>query len=460
MKLSLFEISKELEIEFDNSLDCQINNIKIDSRKVVDGDVFVAIKGESFDGHDFVSQAFENGAVAAIVEKNIENFDNSKVLFKVDNCIDAMQKIAAFYRSKFDIKVIGVTGSVGKSTVKEMLASIFSKEFRVSKSFGNSNGQIGLPLSVFNITDEIQIVVLEMGISEIGEMSKLAQIAKPDFAIINNIGTSHLGNFGTLETTVHEKCQISSCSDCKLYVNGDNLQLSNYLKDRENVVYFGLSEDFPYRAENLCTLGKETEFILVTDSCKELIRIPCIGIHNVYNALAAISLAMDFGIHINDIKQGLSEFIPLPRRQDIIELNNCTLVDDSYNASLDSVKASIGFLNSIESKGRNIALIADILELGSYSREIHYDLGKFIASSQIDLLVTVGNYSSFINEGVKSICPDFDSIHFATNDEAFDYLCNIIKDEDKILIKGSNGMKVDEIVSKLIDKFGLKNEKS
>ena len=460
MKLNLFEISKELDIEFDNSFDCQVNSIKIDSRKIIDGDVFVAIKGESFDGHDFVSQAFENGAIAAIVEKDIENIDNSKILFKVDNCINAMQKIAEFYRSKFDVKVIGVTGSVGKSTVKEMVSSIFSTEFNVLKSFGNSNGQIGLPLSVFNITDESQIVVLEMGISEIGEMSKLAKIAKPDFAIINNVGTSHLGNFGTLETTVHEKCQISSYSNCKLYINGDNLQLSNYLKDRKNIVYFGLSEDFPYRAENLCTLGKETEFILVTDSCKELVRIPCIGIHNVYNALAAISLAMDFGIHINDIKQGLSSFVPLPRRQNIIELNNFILIDDSYNASLDSVRASIGFLNSIEPKGRNIALLADILELGSYSREIHYDLGKFIASSQVDLLITVGNYSSFINEGVKCICPDFESVHFATNDEAFGYLCDIIKDEDKVLVKGSLGMKVDEIVSNLINKFGLKNEKS
>ena len=460
MKLTLSEISNELNIEFNNEFDHQVNGIKIDSRKIVEGDVFVAIKGEEFDGNDFVLDAFKNGAIASIVEKDIEGDDNSKVLFKVDNSIDAMQRIAKLYRSKFDIKVIGITGSVGKSTVKEMVASIFSTEFNVLKSIGNLNGQIGLPLSIFNITEKTQIAVLEMGISKIGEMSKLAEIARPDFAIINNIGTSHLGNFGTLDITIREKCKISSFSDCKLYVNGDNSDLVEYLKDRENVVYFGLSGNFKYRTENLCTMKDETEFVLITETCRETLKIPCIGIHNVCNALAASALSLDFGIHINDIKKGLSKFVHLPMRQNVINLKNFVIIDDTYNASLDSVKASLNFLQNLDSNGRNIAVIADILELGNYSVEIHRELGRFISTSQIDAIITIGEFSCYIDEEVKIANPKIISAHFYNNNDAFNYICEIVQDGDKVLLKGSRGMHVEEIVNKLISKFGIENEEN
>ena len=455
MKLNLSELSRELNCEFDISLDKQIQSIKIDSRKISEGDVFFAIKGESFDGHDFVQEAFNNGAIAAVIEKDIQIDD--KICFKVENTIDSLQKVAKYYRSKFNIKVIGVTGSVGKSTVKEMVSSIFATEFKVTKSLGNLNGQIGLPLSIFNISDETQIAVLEMGVSKIGEMDILADIAKPDFAIVNNIGTSHIGNFGILENIIKEKLKISSCSDCKLYVNGDSLY--DYLKEKDNIIYFGLNSKFPYRVENVSSLKKETEFILSTDSYKETIHIPCLGVHNVYNALAAISLAADFGININDIKSGLLNYQSLPMRQNIIKLKNFCVIDDSYNASFDSVKASIGLLKSLGSDGRNIAVLADILELGNYSREIHYNLGKFISSSLIDILITVGSDSLYINEGAESTNSDLKSVHFETNDEAFNYICDVVKDNDKILIKGSHAMCVNEIVDKLVDKYGLNDEK-
>ena len=455
MKLNLSELSRKLNCEFDISLDKQIQSIKIDSRKISEGDVFFAIKGESFDGHDFVQEAFNNGAIAAVIEKDIQIDD--KICFKVENTIDSLQKVAKYYRSKFNIKVIGVTGSVGKSTVKEMVSSIFATEFKVTKSLGNLNGQTGLPLSIFNISDETQIAVLEMGVSKIGEMDILADIAKPDFAIVNNIGTSHIGNFGILENIIKEKLKISSCSDCKLYVNGDSLY--DYLKEKDDIIYFGLNSKFPYRVENVSSLKKETEFILSTDSYKETIHIPCLGVHNVYNALAAISLAADFGININDIKSGLLNYESLPMRQNIIKLKNFCVIDDSYNASFDSVKASIGLLKSLGSDGRNIAVLADILELGNYSREIHYNLGKFISASLIDILITVGSDSLYINEGAESTNSDLKSVHFETNDEAFNYICDIVQDNDKILIKGSHAMCVNEIVDKLVDKYGLNDEK-
>lgn len=459
MNLSLLEIAKILNTNFDFSEDKLINRIKIDSRKIEEDDIFVAIKGESFDGHDFVNQAFKNGAIAAIVEKDVEFEDKSKFIIKVDNTIKAMQQIAEFYRSKFDLKVIGITGSVGKSTVKEMIYSIFSTKFNVVKTEGNQNGQIGLPLSVFSITNDHQIAVFEMGVSKIGEMGTLAKIAKPDFAVINNIGTSHIGNFGDIDTIVREKSDISKFSNCKIFANGDNPNLVNYLSNKDNVIYFGFSKKFPYNVESMSSIGEDTEFILVTESYKANIRIPCMGVHNVYNALASIAVASEFGIHINDIKNGIKNFESLPMRQNIIKLDKFTLIDDSYNANYDSVRASIGVLKSIDSHGKNILVIADILELGNYSQEIHFELGKYIASSEIDVLITIGNYSKNIEQGVLSTGIHLESKHFESNQDAFEYTCEILEDGDKVLVKGSRGMKTDEIVQKLLDKFG-NHEKS
>lgn len=460
MKLNLSEISNLLSSDKEILLDRKVNKIKIDSRKILDGDVFVAVKGELFDGHDFVNQAFQNGAIAAIVEKKIGLDDDSHLVFEVENSLDAMQKVAEFYRSKFDIKVIGITGSVGKSTVKEMVASIFLTEFNVLRSYGNMNGQIGLPLSVFNLEDETQIAVFEMGISQVGEMKKLAKIARPDYAIINNIGTSHLGNFGSTDVTIKEKFDIASCSNCKIYANGDNPDLVNFLRYKDNIVYFGLGNRFPYSAENVISFEGKTEFVLVTDSYKENIKIPYFGIHNVYNALASVSLAADFGIHINDIKSGIMNSESLPMRQKVINLKKFTMVDDSYNASPDSVKASISLLKSLNSAGRNVIVMADILELGDYSRDIHFDLGKYISVSDIDVLITIGKWSEYINQGANSVDCKLVSKHFELNEDAYNYLYQTLEEGDKVLIKGSRGMKTDEIVKKILDHFGEDIEES
>ena len=462
MELRLSEISKLLKCQFDESLDREINEIKIDSRNISQGDIFVAIKGENFDGHDFVSEAFNNGAIACIVEKDLNFDDTSRFLFRVENSIEFMQKIASFYRLKFDVRVVGITGSVGKTTVKEMLSSIFSFDFNTIKSEGNQNGQIGLPLSIFNLTRDTQVAVFEMGVSYPGEMKILANMAKPDFAVINNIGMSHVGNFGSLENTVREKYDICCASNCKLFVNVDNVTLSDFFKDKdENIVYFGVGRKSKYRVENINFVGDNiTEFLLVTPFLQKIIRIPCFGMNNVYNALASISVALDFGMHIDNIAQGIMNFKPIAMRQRLIKLRDFMLVDDSYNASPDSIRASINYLSSLKSDGRCIAVIADILELGIYTEDVHHELGKYISSSSIDILITVGKYSKYINEGVMVVNPGFNNIHFESNGEAYEYICEILRPGDKILVKGSRGMKADEIVDNLIKRFGDGIEKS
>ena len=457
MNLYMNEIIRYFNLGDEIEKDLNINNVVVDSREVSIGDIFICLKRENCDGHDFVSEALDKGALCAIVERDVGINDK---IFKVESTLNFLQNLAKFYLEKFDIKKIGITGSVGKSTVKEMVSSIFETEFNVLKTGVNFNGQVGVPLTCFGANKDTQVSIFEMGISEIGNMEKLVNIVHPDFAVINNIGVSHIGNFGNLETTCEEKFKISS-DDCVVCLNADSLELSNFSpKHAKKIIRFGLNGDFDYKAEGVSSLNNETEFVLVTEFCRESIKIPCLGIHNVYNALGAISVSMEFGIHLDDIKQGLLNFKSLPMRQKIINFKDFILIDDSYNASPDSVKASINLLQSIKSKGRNIVVIADILELGNYSREIHFDLGRYMSFCNIDIVISIGNCAKYICDAIKLSKSNIETFSFNSNDETYTKILQILQNNDKILIKGSRGMKTDEIVSMLIDKFGEVVEKT
>lgn len=462
MNLSLNEIINYFGFDNNNEFDVQIENIKTDSRKVSNGDIFIAIKGENFDGHNFIDEAFSKGAVCAIVDKDINN-KNHKI-FKVGNTVDFLQKLAKFYLKKFDVKKVGITGSVGKSTVKEMISSIFETEFNIVKTDKNFNGQLGTPMTIFNVNNDTQVAIFEMGISIPGEMEKLTDMVSPDFAVINNIGVSHLGNFGSVENICKEKMKISS-EKCVLCLNGDSSELFDFPnKISKKNVYFGFNDNFEYSVENISSISNETEFILVTPSFRENIRIPCSGVHQVYNALASISLSLEFGINLENIKKGLLSFKSLPRRQQITYFSDFVLIDDSYNASPDSIKASIKMLDSVNSSGRNILVLADILELGNYSHRVHFDIGKYLASCKVDVLITIGKETKYVEEGIKLTKKDAETFHFDNNDDAYDKILHILQKNDKLLIKGSKDMKVDEIVKKIFDKFGgeieHKNEES
>ena len=430
-----------------------INSVCVDTRNLKEGSLFIPLKGKNCDGHIFIKEAFEKGAAVCLVDKN---FIGTKEVFgpliQVDSTLDALQNLAEYYRKKFDILVIGVTGSVGKTTTKEMIASVLSESMEVFKTEENFNGQIGLPLTIFNLNSNHKVAVLEMGISKIGEMDRLAKIAQPDIGVITNIGLSHIENLKSVEKTCEEKSKIVFKDTCKLYVNGDSPLLSN-IKTNAEIIRFGINGAFPYKCEDICLNNDSTTFVLCTSKLKENITIPCLGIHNVYNALAAISIAMDIGMHIDDIKKGLLKFKNVNMRQQIINLENIILINDSYNASPDSLKSSVSILKNLSGSGKNIIVIADMLELGSRSENIHFETGRYIAMEKIDILITIGNNSKFLAKGAKSVNQNIATFHYLSNEEAIQKLKEIITPKDKILVKGSRSMHTEDIVEALINNY-------
>ncbi|BED92437.1 MAG: UDP-N-acetylmuramoyl-tripeptide--D-alanyl-D-alanine ligase [Candidatus Paraimprobicoccus trichonymphae] len=432
-----------------NNLDADIciKNICIDSREVTKNSLFVPIVGEKVNPHKFINKI---NFAASLFQKGQEfNFDfENKILIEVENTEKALQDIAKFYRKKFDIPIVGVTGSVGKTTTKEMIASVLSENLKVLKSKLNNNSQVGVALSIFKINLEHQVAVLEMGVSEIGEMERLAEIVDANCAVVTNIGLSHIENFENVENTKNEKLKILKNKSGRYYLNGDIPGLSENI-DLENVIYFGLNGNYAYRAEDIFINNVYTKFTLITENYRENITIPCIGVHNVYNSLIAIAVASDFGMHIEDIKSGLKKYTGVPMRQEITNLkNNIVLIDDSYNSSPESVKSSINVLRNLKSIGKNIIIFGDILELGEKSSKIHYDLGKYIALEEIDLVIATGENSKHLINGIEETRKnDLETIYFNSVEEINNTILNKISYGDKILVKGSRGIKMDRVVN-------------
>lgn len=432
-----------------------ISSVCIDTRKIEKNSLFIPLIGEQVDGHDFIKDAFENGASVSLVQKGRTPHEFFGALIEVESTQKALGDLAKYYRRKFSIPTIGITGSVGKTTTKEMIAAALSESMKVLKTQGNYNGQIGLPLTVFNLDKSYDAAIFEMGVSEFGEMDRLADIADISIGVVTNIGLSHIENFKSTENTCSEKLKMMKRIDGIFYLNGDSPLLADAKnKVKQKIIYFGINGNYPFKCEDIYSNDKVTNFTLVTPEFREPITIPCLGIHNVYNALAAIAVAAGMGLHLDDIKKGLLKFTNVKMRQQISNLNNgITLIDDSYNASPDSVKSSVSILRNLTPEGKNIVIIADMLELGERSPEIHYDTGRYIAIEGIDVLITIGENAKFLSNGAKSANQNIIAIHCKTNSEAFEELKKIISPKDKVLIKGSRGMHTDEIVKYLKTEF-------
>ncbi len=427
-----------------------INSVCIDTRKIEKGSLFIPLIGEKSDGHDFIKDAFELGALVSLVQKDHNLREAPGALIEVESTKQALGDLAKYYRKKFNIPAIGITGSVGKTTTKEMVAAALGESLKVLKTQRNYNGQIGLPLTIFNLDKSYEVAIFEMGVSEFDEMDRLADIADINIGVITNIGLSHIENFKSMDKTCSEKLKMMKKDDGVFYLNGDSPLLADAKnKINQKIVYFGINGNYPFKCEDIYSNDKVTNFTLVTSEFREPMTIPCLGIHNVYNALAAIAVAKGMGLHLDDIKKGLLKFKNVDMRQQISNLNGVTLIDDSYNASPDSVKSSVSILRNLNPEGKNIVVIADMLELGEHSHEIHFDTGRYIAIEGIDVLITIGENANFLSNGAKSANQNIIAIHCETNKEAFEELKNLISTKDKILIKGSRGMHTDEIVNYL-----------
>lgn len=430
-----------------------VTGVEIDSRRVKAGDLFVAIPGEKVDGHKFIPDVLKKGAYA--LSQQSLDVDGAYIL--VEDTVTAMKRLARFYRNTLDIKVVGITGSVGKTSTKEMIASVLGTKFRVHKTQGNFNNGIGLPLTIFQIDKEHQVAVLEMGISEFGEMHELADMAQPDIMVITNIGLCHLENLKTRDGILKAKTESFAHlkPDGVVILNGDDDKLSTVEQVAgRKPVFYGI------RGRNLCETsvcadavtehgleGMTAEFHTPQGDMEVFIPIP--GEHNIYNALAATCVAEQLGLSMDEIKCGIAAASTISGRTNLIHTKGMTVIDDCYNANPVSMKASLDVLS--KAGGRKIAVLGDMGELGEDEKRLHYEVGTYAGTLPIDLLFCVGTLSGKLAEGAKKQNPALTVKHYATREEMTEELLATVKEGDAVLVKASHFMEFPKVVAALTE---------
>lgn len=430
-----------------------VTGISTDSRKIVNGCLFIPLIGERFNGHDYINKALAEGAAAVLTQQD-ENGIHERCFIRVDDTSRALRDLAAFYRKEFTVPFVGITGSVGKTSTKDMIASVVGSRLNVLKTEGNLNNEIGVPLTIFNLDKTHEAAVLEMGMSGAGEIGRLTAIIKPDIAVITNIGMSHIEKLGSRQNILKAKLEILEALNPGglVILNGDDALLAG-MKDllKFRTVLYGMDEGVDYRACNINSHGESGTFFDVTIGGREYnIHIPVPGVHNVHNALAAVAVGCELGIPMEYIVNGIAAFSPSKMRMDIIAFNGMKIINDVYNASPNSMEAGINVLSEIGLENRKIAVLGDMLELGEWAEKAHFDIGKYASAAQIDQIIAVGSNARFIAEGALSTGYSKERVkYFQSNTEALDYLQKNLVSGDVILVKGSRGMKMEEIIKGL-----------
>lgn len=438
-----------------------ITGVTTDSRESEPGLLFVAIKGERFDGHDFISQAISRGAAAVIAERMPDGLeDEAMKILLVPNSIEALGKVARTYKSRIRPRTIAVTGSVGKTTTKEFIYAVSSAKYLAHKTEGNFNNEIGMPLSVLNMPGNAQVCVLEMGMSQAGEISRMTDIARPDIAVITNIGNSHIENLGSRENICKAKLEIveGMSKNDYLILNADEPMLfAQKGKLEQNLIFVSLQNpQADYRALNIREYEDSTEFDLLASSrVVTNVRIPTIGRHNVYDATYAFAVGILLGMSDDEIKRGLMSFRNTGMRQNIYEYGKMTFIEDCYNAGPESMKAAIEVLAKMTDKNdcHSIAVLGDMRELGDYSKQLHMEIGTLVASRHIDYLVTFGREAENIALGAINHAFKPDNISINPNIDQPEAVAKVIYDlageKDAILFKASRAVRLERIISEL-----------
>ena len=424
--------------------DDEINFFSQDSRQMTNGGMYIPLKGERFDGHNFIESAFQTGAQAIISEKDV-NYED-KIVIKVKDTHQALKDMASYLRNHRPVKVVGVTGSVGKTSTRDMVYSVVKQKYKTLKTEGNYNNEIGLPLTILRYHDE-EVLVLEMGMNHLQEMSRLSMIARPDIACITNVGTAHIGELGSRENILKAKLEIINGmkEGSTLIINQDNDMLQTVELPHLNVVRVGKGKEASIQASHIVLEETKSSFEVEYQGKKEIIEVPVQGEHNISNALIAIAVGIELNISLEDIKKGIQEFKLTKNRMDILEKNHKTVIDGTYNASVDSMKSSIDVLANY--KKRKVAILADMLELGSYSQQLHEEVGSYVASKGIDILVCVGKEAKYIYQKARESMKDV--YYFESNQEVIARLDELLKEDDVILVKGSHSMNLKEVVEKI-----------
>ena len=431
--------------------DGSFTGIYTDSRKPVRGGLFIALEGERFDGHDFIKNAYEDGAAAVLCRKEC---DTQLPVIYVGDTKKALLSLASYYRGLSDIPVVGLTGSVGKTTTKEMTALVLSQKYRTIKTQGNLNNDIGMPMTIFTIEEDTEAAVIEMGMNHKGEISVLTAVSRPDIAIITNIGVSHIENLGSRENILAAKLEIleGMKKGSPVIVNGDNDLLSAVVNDDYDIIMFGIdNEDCRVRAVDIEMNELSTVCNVLYDGRKYPMTIPVAGIHNVYDALSAFAAGVVAGVSPDAAARAIAGYVPAGMRQKTVEKNGIMFIEDCYNASPDSVKAGLNTLSGFSS-GRKIAVLGDMLELGDYAEKAHRDCGAYAAEKNIDILFAYGKDSAFTSdEAVKNGMTEV--YYFTDAQKLADSLFSRLEKGDAVLFKASRGMKLENIINNIYDRI-------
>ena len=433
--------------------DAEFAGACIDSRIVQSDEAYFALKGERTDGTLYCGDAIKNGAKVCFVESNIfsdeelNNLAQSATIVLVPNVEDALVEIAKVKRSLYDIPVVAITGSVGKTSTKDVIAEVMAQKFNVQKTQGNKNNRLGVPLTIMSLRNH-DALVIEMGMNHLGEIHELTNIAKPTLSVISNIGTSHIGNLGSRENILKAKLEIlDGMTNKKVIINNDNDMLHKWNLEDENAekITFGIHEKSIYMASKVKMTEESNEFSVELNSTEYKFTTQKPGEVFILNALSAIAVGMEYDIPIDKMQKAIANAEITKNRLDIEKVNDILLIKDYYNASFESIKPSLEYLANLD-RGRKIAVLGDIKEVGSFSKEIHEKVGKEVAKNKIDMLVTVGEEAKNIAKMAVEEGMNAKNVYSCDlNEQAIKILNNMLVQGDTVLLKASNSMKFGEI---------------
>ena len=443
MELTLREVIEAINGKILIQKKEEFNSLSIDTRRIEENNIYLAIKGETFNGNNFVEEAFKKGASIAIVDEVLFDIEKaSGTVILVENTLSALLELANYYRKKLNLKVVGITGSCGKTSTKDLVAGFLSAKYKVFKTKGNFNNQIGLPLMILELDSSHDVAVLEMGMSDLNEIDLLAKTAMPDLAIITNIGLSHIENLKTQENIFKAKMEIVN------YFNENNTLIINcedkFLSQIDNKCFeifkIGYNCEYDVFASNIILEEDKTIFTANYKGESSEFIIPMAGKHNVLNSLLAIGASLKLGLSFEEMKSGIKNIKATSMRLQVIKKDNITIIDDCYNASPDSMKSALDVLSAYK-EGRKIAILGNMNELGHKSFDSHKEVGSY-AKDKVDNLIVIGDYIEAYSEGYAKE----KIIKFKTQEEFIENIKNTISLNDVILVKASRGVKFENIV--------------
>ena len=452
LELNLQEIVKATKGALLKEADVkEIKAVSTDTRKIEEGTMFIALKGENFNGNNYVLDAFNKGAKIAIVDEikcDLNELKEDVALIKVQNTGRALMDLAKFYREKLGLKVVGITGSAGKTSTKDLVAAVLSDKYKVFKTKGNFNNEIGLPLMILELDSTYDVAILEMGMRGLGQIKELAEIASPDLGIITNIGISHIEILKTRENILKAKMEIATFFDKNntLVVCGNDDFLGALPEAQYKIVKTGVGENFKIGAKNIALEELSSKFTVYDGEKEEEFSLDMPGEHNISNLMLGIAIAKELGVSFEEMKRGLKNIEATSMRLELIKKDGFSILNDCYNSSPVAVKSAIDVMKNIEGK-RRIAVLGTMRELGHKSEEAHEEIGKYAKENGIEKVLCFGDFSENIKEGYGEGCTVYEN-----KEELIKDLLNIICEGDIILVKASRSLKFEEITKALLEK--------